>query len=326
MKADFPDWLRVPPDLSQDHRYLNESEIQSLPLGIYYKRKSVLTRHRWIKVPLLIGESVVKVELIDNRGHWRISQTECDVLRSALSLATGLHLDESPDTDVLVALGLDLVVRPENEPIPAGTTSLPRTLMEMSALYENYTDMQEQGHFAPDSPDLDRLQVLLSWIVPASKVMDLGCNSGEFGRRLTLDKGCEVAGVDLSPMLVLRARAAGVDAHVAFAESVPFGDSTFDWVICAELLEHVVDPAAVLSEALRILKADGKLVGSVPHADGQWGHEDIGHHPEHLRAYDEKTLQDDLRGAGFRIDRLQLHYYRHDDPQEILFAASRRDA
>lgn len=39
------------------------------------------------------------------------------------------------------------------------------------------------------------------------------------------------------------------------ASAMPFGDGVFDYVICSHLLEHVTDPAAVMSEMMRVAKA-----------------------------------------------------------------------
>jgi SAM-dependent methyltransferase len=50
----------------------------------------------------------------------------------------------------------------------------------------------------------------------------------------------------------------------AYAESLPFGDSTFDAVICSEMLEHVRNPVAVMEEIRRVLKVKGALLISVP--------------------------------------------------------------
>lgn len=57
-----------------------------------------------------------------------------------------------------------------------------------------------------------------------------------------------------------------------YAQALPFPYSSFDVVICAELLEHVPDPRDVLQEAHRVLKPGGMLFITVPflayiHAD-----------------------------------------------------------
>src|SRR4051812_39358 len=49
--------------------------------------------------------------------------------------------------------------------------------------------------------------------------------------------------------------------HVlADAYRLPFGDATFDVVLCAEVLEHTHTPALALREMQRVLKDGGKLL------------------------------------------------------------------
>jgi SAM-dependent methyltransferase len=47
-------------------------------------------------------------------------------------------------------------------------------------------------------------------------------------------------------------------------EAIPFANGSFDIVYSNNVLEHTVDPAKVLSEALRVLKPGGKLFIEVP--------------------------------------------------------------
>jgi SAM-dependent methyltransferase len=81
------------------------------------------------------------------------------------------------------------------------------------------------------------------------------------------------------------------------AALIPFGSGTFDAVICSELLEHVPDPRAVLSEVFRVLKPCGILLGTVPflyriHGD-----------PEDYGRYTDHYWRQSLRQVGFiRID------------------------
>ena len=46
--------------------------------------------------------------------------------------------------------------------------------------------------------------------------------------------------------------------------SVPEPDSSFDAILCTEVLEHVVDPVAVLREFSRLLKPQGYLILTAP--------------------------------------------------------------
>jgi len=51
---------------------------------------------------------------------------------------------------------------------------------------------------------------------------------------------------------------------LADAARVPFQDGCFDAVICSELLEHVLDPLAILREVHRVLRVGGTLLSCVP--------------------------------------------------------------
>ena len=69
-------------------------------------------------------------------------------------------------------------------------------------------------------------------------------------------------------------RLRGVDKFVvakgvipASADDIPIGDNEVDVVFSAHCLEHCANPLAVLLEWTRILKADGKMVLVLPHAD-----------------------------------------------------------
>lgn len=46
--------------------------------------------------------------------------------------------------------------------------------------------------------------------------------------------------------------------------NIPVPDTTFDGVVCSEILEHVFDPMTVLEEAFRVLKPGGILLICVP--------------------------------------------------------------
>ncbi|MEP7197125.1 MAG: class I SAM-dependent methyltransferase [Saprospiraceae bacterium] len=56
---------------------------------------------------------------------------------------------------------------------------------------------------------------------------------------------------------------AGID-HICPADKLPFADESFEAVLCTQVLEHVVNPAAVIQEISRILKPEGNLFLTVP--------------------------------------------------------------
>lgn len=77
--------------------------------------------------------------------------------------------------------------------------------------------------------------------------------------------------------------------------ALPFASESMDAIACMEVLEHVREPRAVLSEAARVLKRGGVLCISMPFL-----------YPLHDLPYDfqratPEGLRRDLRGAGFDI-------------------------
>src|SRR5581483_12345798 len=77
----------------------------------------------------------------------------------------------------------------------------------------------------------------------------------------------DVVAVDTSPRMVQIARERGLEATVADARDLPFGDGEFDCVIAAWLIYHVADRAAAIRELARVLRPGGRLVAATLAAD-----------------------------------------------------------
>ena len=94
--------------------------------------------------------------------------------------------------------------------------------------------------------------------------------------RLALDKTRQV---DVSKVAVDAINNAGGQAVVGSAQSLPFGDETFDLACAFDVIEHVTDDHAVLSEITRCLKPGGHFVWSVPLHPESWTEFDtlVGH-------------------------------------------------
>lgn len=109
-----------------------------------------------------------------------------------------------------------------------------------------------------------RLLELLE-VRPGDRVLEVGCGAGNILEKI--GPGAELHGVDLSPFLLEKAaRRLGPRAVLkqGFAEKLPYADASFDRVYCSEVLEHVLDPGAVLGELRRVVRPGGRVVVSFP--------------------------------------------------------------
>ena len=100
---------------------------------------------------------------------------------------------------------------------------------------------------------------------PGEVILDLATGTGEVGRRLT-EKTPDliIIGVDLSFEMLARGRSklpegSSVRLVQSRAERLPFGDETFDRVLCASGFHHFDHPKDALEEIRRVLKPAGSL-------------------------------------------------------------------
>jgi SAM-dependent methyltransferase len=121
----------------------------------------------------------------------------------------------------------------------------------------------------PDDPDPwaweRRRALLLEEAAAGERVLDLGCGAGRFVAALR-DAGADPVGVDLAEAALERARR-NVPGGEFRATTDEIPDSSVDLIWCSEVLEHVPDTAALLSEARRVLKTGGRLLVTTPSHD-----------------------------------------------------------
>lgn len=94
------------------------------------------------------------------------------------------------------------------------------------------------------------------------RVLDLGCGDGDYSVRLK-ELGFDVKAADLD---IARFKNSGkIDFQECdVSKKLPFADSSFDYILLAEVVEHLKNPYDVIREIGRVLKKEGKLVLSTP--------------------------------------------------------------
>lgn len=106
---------------------------------------------------------------------------------------------------------------------------------------------------------------------PRGRLLDVGCGTGRMMQRMA-DLGWEVRGIDFAPKAVEVARGHGLDVRLGSLDEQDFADDFFDAVVMSHVIEHVVDPRALLESCKRVLKPGGRLVAITPNASA-WGHQ-----------------------------------------------------
>jgi SAM-dependent methyltransferase len=150
-------------------------------------------------------------------------------------------------------------------------------------------------------------------------VLDLGCGAGRHAFE-AVRRGAHVVAFDhdRAELKDVRGMFSAMEAEPApglgtgtvangDARRLPFPDESFDRVIAAEVLEHIVEDEAAIGELARVLKPDGVLAATVPARLAEtvcWWLSDEYHAPHveggHVRIYTESGLRRRLRDAGLR--------------------------
>jgi SAM-dependent methyltransferase len=105
------------------------------------------------------------------------------------------------------------------------------------------------------------------------RIVDLGLSRGLLLERFRSYPGVELAGIEIDPAEIERARGRGLeplqhfvnvfDGNVMTAR-LPYEDGSTDVVLAGEILEHVVDTEGFLREIHRTLAPGGALILSTP--------------------------------------------------------------
>ena len=114
------------------------------------------------------------------------------------------------------------------------------------------------------------LSVIAGLIAPGSTVLDLGTGSGALGDFLTNQKRCQVDGVTYNAQEASLASLCYRKVQVADLETCNlealWGTGQYDYIVCADVLEHVRCPERILYACRQLLVPNGRLIISIPNA------------------------------------------------------------
>lgn len=101
-------------------------------------------------------------------------------------------------------------------------------------------------------------------MTPASRVLDVGCGTGELLRRLRAKyPDAVLAGLDPVPEMLAVARdklSGREDLRVGYADSLPWPNASFDVVVSCNMFHYITHPLEALREMARVIRPGGALV------------------------------------------------------------------
>lgn len=112
----------------------------------------------------------------------------------------------------------------------------------------------------------DSLYYVSKNICPDSLILDLGCWEGALGSYLVNKKNCVVDGVELNPQAADIAKKTYRNVLVGDLQNIDLSllNEKYDYIVCADILEHLTQPDNILNMLDGILRPNGRVIVSVP--------------------------------------------------------------
>jgi SAM-dependent methyltransferase len=126
-------------------------------------------------------------------------------------------------------------------------------------------------------------------------VLDVGCGTGGFGR---LCPWLDVYGVDndAGALQVASKYETTTLADISTGQ-LPYGDESFDSVLCKDILEHLPEPWLLVADIKRVLRNSGAVVASTVQARPKRVWADY----THIRGFTHDAFRLMFEDAGFRV-------------------------
>ncbi|MCK9412228.1 MAG: class I SAM-dependent methyltransferase [Prolixibacteraceae bacterium] len=167
------------------------------------------------------------------------------------------------------------------------------------------------------STDVDDVAMKITKLIkPNSKVLDVGCGTGVIAEILKEYTNADVIGIEPDEERVKKALEKNIVVYNdLLTESFFKEHGQFDYIIFADVLEHLENPSEILKIAKKGLKENGSIIASVPNVAhwfvridllfGNFNYQDCGiMDATHLRWFTRKTIQSFFQTIGFKIEKI----------------------
>ncbi|MCC6145363.1 MAG: glycosyltransferase, partial [Candidatus Hydrogenedentes bacterium] len=253
---------------------------------------------------VLTDEAEGLADLFEDGRHLVVYHDEAELLEKI-----SWYLDHPAERDAIARAGQALVLKEH---------TYSRRLEEMLRMTDE--SMGERAaldeHWDPDGYyQCPRPELMPHIPLHAQRVLDVGCGAGAFGLSLKKQAGVKhVSGLEIVPEAAEKARRVLDEVILGNIEEMdlPWEEGSFDCIVCADVLEHLVEPVPAIQKLARVLAPEGVLVISMPNTQfyeavamlshGQWTYMDKGIMDRtHLRFYTRSALAKLMAEAGMQV-------------------------
>lgn len=160
-----------------------------------------------------------------------------------------------------------------------------------------------------------RTDVLRFLSAPLGRVLDVGCGAGANAPILRQMGATQIVGIEIHEPSGIRAREVFDEVLIgSVEEQLANVRGTFDTILTYDVLEHLVDPYAVVAQLRNLASGGGRLHVSLPNARnwslmrdvmarGTFGYTKEGHRDAtHLRWFTLRDACDMLATAGWSVE------------------------
>ena len=156
--------------------------------------------------------------------------------------------------------------------------------------------------------------LLISFMKKNKKLLDVGCGTGTITSTLRDALSLDVVGVEPHPERAEQARTEGLNVITGvYDQTFAQRNEKFDYILFADVLEHLVDPAEILREVKNSLAPDGRVLASIPNVAhwtvraqllfGNFNYKPTGiMDATHLRWFTRRSVRRLFEAAGYEVE------------------------
>jgi 2-polyprenyl-3-methyl-5-hydroxy-6-metoxy-1,4-benzoquinol methylase len=131
------------------------------------------------------------------------------------------------------------------------------------------TDVKDRPHTNTYNAYYSTTRWEIIKLIPSGshKILDVGCGVGSTSRQLKeLGKANEIVGIEINEEVARDSSDAIDKLHIGDVETmdIPYPEKYFDYILLADVLEHLIDPRGVLHKCKSLLLDDGYIIATFP--------------------------------------------------------------